>query len=245
LLFNNIRIYNANRGIGIFQRRKGNLSNMVFSNIIIDSRLYPGQWWGHGEPVHVSALPGLGSTSVGTISNVWFNNIIAKGEQGIVLYGSDESVLKDIHFENLHLTLARGKYTDIDGGNFDLRPTNGGKPGLFKQDIPAFYARYINGLTVKNFEVQWGDSLPDYFTNSIYCEHFEHLTVDGFSGSPAPGAPAGTMAIELQSGNGAVLKNIEPGYSSGRGGGTFAGRLISAKNVKGLEAGRVSVAAKK
>jgi len=91
LLFDNIRIYDSNRGIGIFQRRKGNISNILFSNMIIDTRLYPGQWWGHAEPIHISALPGLGFKEVGTISNVRFTNIIARGEEGIVLYGSEKA----------------------------------------------------------------------------------------------------------------------------------------------------------
>src|SRR5450432_2094379 len=43
LLFNNIRIYDSNRGIGIFQRRGGNMVNIIFSNMIISTRLHSGQ----------------------------------------------------------------------------------------------------------------------------------------------------------------------------------------------------------
>jgi polygalacturonase len=96
LLFNNISIYDSNRGIGIFQRRQGNMENMIFSNIIISTRLHSGQWWGHGEPIHISAVPGLGSKESGTISNLRFSNITASSESGIVMYGSGKGLIRDI-----------------------------------------------------------------------------------------------------------------------------------------------------
>jgi len=196
LLFDNIRIYGSNRGVGIFQRRGGAISNALFSNMIIDTRLYPGQWWGHGEPIHISALPGLGSTVVGTISNIRFTNIIARGEQGIVLWGADESVLRDIRLENVELTISRGPLTDVYGGNFDLRPVNDPSLGIFKHDIPAVFARHVEGLTLRGFDVRWGSGLPDFFTNAVYCEDFSRLTIDGFRGAGA-GAGAGAAVRGL------------------------------------------------
>jgi|SRR6185503_11870310 len=209
LLFNNIRITGANRGIGIFQRRKGNMTNMLFSNIIINSRLYPGQWWGHGEPIHISALPGMGYKEVGTISNVRFTNIIAKGEEGIVLIGSKESTLKDITFKNVQLTLGRGVFTDLNGGNFDLRPTNDAKTNLFKHDIPAIYASRIDNLTIKDFKISWDSSLPGYFTNALYCEHFNHLAVDGLTAAAGPRAAASEAVVSLHHGSDVSITNLK------------------------------------
>jgi len=209
LLFDNVRIYGSNRGIGIFQRRKGNISNMLFSNMIIDTRLYPGEWWGHGEPIHISALPGLGSKEVGTISNVRFTNIIATGEEGIVLYGSNESTLKDISFENIQITLVKGKCTEINGGNFDLRATNDSKLAIFKHDIPALFATHINGLTIKDMDVRWDQSLPEYFTNAIWCDTFQNLLISGFTGSAGPDANAAEPVIALQNGKDGELTGIK------------------------------------
>ena len=227
LLFNNIRIYESNRGIGIFQRRKGNISNMVFSNMIIDTRLYPGEWWGHGEPIHISALPGLGNKEVGTISNVRFSNIIATGEEGIVLYGSNESTLKDISFNNIQLTLVKGAFTDVNAGNFDLRAANDPKLSIFKHDIPALYAGHINGLTIKGLDVRWGEGLPAYFTNAIWCDNFKNVTIIGFNGAAAPNAPADEAVITLRAGNGVLLKDIKSQASKHQ--------LISQNGVSAIE----------
>ncbi len=223
LLFDNIRIIGSNRGIGIFQRRKGNIENMLFSNIIIETRLYPGQWWGHGEPVHISALPGLGSKEVGTISNVRFTNIIARGEQGLVLYGSPESVLTDIRFENVQFTLVRGKFTDLYGGNFDLRANDDPKQSLFKHDIPALYARHVKGLTVRGLDLRWDGSLPDYFTHAIDCESFEDVTISDMRGGAAPNAAAGLAAIRLRDGKDAVVRDLRRPAGDGTDGNRPAG----------------------
>lgn len=205
LLFDNIRIYGSNRGIGIFQRRKGDMRNMIFSNIIIDTRLHSGQWWGHGEPIHISALPGIGSKEVGEISNVRFSNIIASGEQGIVLYGSKESVLKDIRFDHVQLTLKKGPLTLSYGGNFDLRPANDISMGIFKHDIPALYANHIKGLSINGLELKWEKELPVFFTYALECENFEELYINELSaGAVKPSLPA----IKLSNGKGATIKAV-------------------------------------
>lgn len=205
LLFNNIRIYGSNRGIGIFQRRKGNMENMVFSNIIIDTRLHSGQWWGHGEPIHISAVPGIGSEAVGQIKNVQFINIIATGEEGIVVYGSKESILKDIYFNNVQITLKKGELTDSYGGNFDLRPTNDVSLGIFKHDIPALYATHVEGLKIKDFQVKMDSELPKFFTYAIQCENFTDLVIDGIEGSlPDKKFPL----IDLRDGKNVIIQNV-------------------------------------
>ena len=226
LLFDNIRIYGANRGIGIFQRRKGNISNMLFSNMIIDSRLYPGQWWGHGEPIHISAVPAMGFKEVGIISNVRFTNIIAKGEEGIVLYGSAESSLKDIRFDNVQLTLVRGTFTDINGGNFDLRPTNNGVPAIFKHDIPAIYAHYVDGLTIKGLDIKWADDLPAYFTNALTADHFQNINIDGLNSTTGPAIGKTEPIIALSDGKGVILKNLS---------GNDGKKWLTQFNVTGME----------
>ncbi len=179
LLFDNIHIYDSNRGIGIFQRQKGDMENMIFSNIIISTRLHSGQWWGHGEPIHISSVPGLGSKETGTISHVRFSNIIASSESGILIYASGDGLISDISFDNINLSIRQSPLATGYGGNFDLRPTNDVALGIFKHTIPALYANHADNLAIRNINVFWANGLPDYFTHAVECENFENLTVDG------------------------------------------------------------------
>jgi polygalacturonase len=163
LLFDNIRIYDSNRGIGIFQRMDGEMSNIAFSNISIQTRLHTGVWWGHGEPIHISAIPGLGSKTVGRIRNIRFSHLIAVAQTGIVLYGSSPGLLKDISFDDVDLTIDRGPLSDSYGGNIDLRPVNDLSLAIFRHSIPSLFASKVDGLEISNFHVHWGANLPAYF----------------------------------------------------------------------------------
>ena len=156
LLFNNITIYDSNRGIGIFQRRKGDMENMIFSNIIISTRLHSGQWWGHGEPVHISSVPGLGSAETGTIRHVRFSNIIATSESGILIYASANGLIDDVSFDNVDLTIKQSPLAEGYGGNIDLRPTNNVALGIFKHSIPALYADHADNICDQEYECLLG-----------------------------------------------------------------------------------------
>ncbi|HTB26294.1 MAG TPA: glycosyl hydrolase family 28 protein [Puia sp.] len=209
LLFNNITIYDSNRGIGIFQRRLGNMGNMIFSNIIIDTRLHSGQWWGHGEPIHISSIPGLGSKESGTISNLRFSNITASSESGIVLFASDKGLLRDIYFDNVNLTIRNSALEKGYGGNIDLRPTNNIALGIFSHNIPALYATNVGGLSIRNMNVNWGDGLPDYFDHAVECSGFENITIDGLHEKLSKDGKAGSgSTVYLTNGGTHDIRNI-------------------------------------
>ncbi|MGZ3882187.1 MAG: glycoside hydrolase family 28 protein, partial [Flavisolibacter sp.] len=206
LMFNNITIYDSNRGIGIFQRQKGDMENIMFSNIIINTRLHSGQWWGHGEPIHISSAPGLGSKESGSISHVHFSNIIASAESGIVIYATAKDLINDISFDNVNLSIKNGPLTKSYGGNIDLRPTNDISLGIFEHTTPAVYANYVTTLSINNFTVSWGKNLPAWFTHAVQIEHFESVNINGLHevNSNSNNLPV----IYLSNGKGANVKEI-------------------------------------
>lgn len=57
VLFNNCIIKNSNRGIGIQNRDEGTVSNVIFSNILVDCMFYSDVWWGKAEPIYVTSYP--------------------------------------------------------------------------------------------------------------------------------------------------------------------------------------------
>lgn len=202
--FSNLIIYGSNRGIGLFVREKGSIENMKFSNIIIDNRLHQGHWWGKGEPVHVSAIPMSSDTAIGHIKNVSFTNIDIKSETGIVVYGVKLSVIKNILFDGVKVYIKKSRLDLTYGGNFDLRPTSNAQTQIFKHEIPALYGTYFSNLHLKDFQVEWADSLAGYFCNAIWCENFSGLTLDGFKGrQPQPEG----AAILLSNGDGVDIRN--------------------------------------
>ncbi|HXB96046.1 MAG TPA: glycosyl hydrolase family 28 protein [Puia sp.] len=192
LLFDNIRIYDSNRGIGIFQRMDGDMTNMVFSNMIIQTRLHTGGWWGHGEPIHISAIPAMGNKTAGKIANVRFSHIVATAQTGIVLYASTAGALKDIIFNDVDLTIAPGPLSDAYGGNIDLRPVNDLSHAIFRHDIPALFAYQVDGLEIRRLRVNQDAHLPTYYRSGIEDSNCSRVRISDSplarvqASSPAP-----------------------------------------------------------
>ena len=185
-LFNNITITNSNRGIGIFARDRGSIEHLIFTNIIIETRLHTGDWWGQGDPIHLSAVRLLKDVSPGTIRDVKFQNVSCTGESGIVVYGTDEAVIEDVAFDNVALRMKEGSLHDIAGGNFDLRPVLDPKLQLFSHDIPGLYAQFVKDLRVDDLDVTWDAVKEPYYTHGIEVGHFTGLRIAGFRGTAAP-----------------------------------------------------------
>jgi hypothetical protein len=151
--------------------------------------MHNGQWWGHGEPIHLSAITRFEGEPVGKIKDVQFNNISATGENGILIYGNSDSHMENIQFNNLQLRIINGKETMDYGGNFDLRPAVVPDKLIFEHDIPGIYAQYVDGLAIRDFILTWANDLPEFFTDGIECVEVKDLTIDGFVGTPNPTSP--------------------------------------------------------
>ena len=186
LVFSNLTITNSNRGIGIFVRDKGSIENLIFSNIVIETRLHTGDWWGNGEPIHVSAVRLTKDVPLGKIRNVKFENIICRGESGILVYGTEESVVEDVSFNDVKFRLEDSKLNDVSGGNFDLRPVLDAKLQLFAHDIPGFYAQWVKNLRIRDFDLEWGHVKHPFFTHGIELRNFMDVKVLSYKGSGAP-----------------------------------------------------------
>jgi parallel beta-helix repeat protein len=132
--FTNIQIYGSNRGIGIFAHDASDIEDLVFSDISIETRLHNGQWWGHGEPIHISCVSRFEGQKAGNVRNVMFNNIIAESGQGILIYALEQSRIEQIRFNNIHLKIVNGRESMSYGGNFDLTG--------YSDCASAFRARY-------------------------------------------------------------------------------------------------------
>lgn len=202
--FSNINITGSNRGIGIFLRDEGSIENMTFSNFYIETRLHTGDWWGHGEPIHISAMRAKKEVPLGHLKNLRFSNIICRGESGIVLYGTEEGVLQNISFTGLTLQLTDSPLNDVAGGNMDLRPVAFAPYQLFSHDIPAFFAQHVSHLSIEDFILEWDPVRQPFFTHGIEVDHFDNLRIRDFSGTGAPGH-SGAYPVMLKNGCGAEV----------------------------------------
>ena len=128
VLFNNCIVKKSNRGIGIQNRDEGTVTDVIFSNMIVDCMFFSDVWWGKAEPIYVTSYPravgnhkdagwrfpkGATEGRCGEVSRICFRNIMCTSENGIFVGGDTPDKVNRICFENVDLLLQ--KRTDNKG----------------------------------------------------------------------------------------------------------------------------------
>jgi parallel beta-helix repeat protein len=199
-------VIHANRSLGIYDRGDGNIANVLFSNLMIESHLVTGHWWGKGEPILIASA---GKAEGGGVHDVRFTNIIARGQSGIVLWGTHPDAIRSIHFDGMKLVIQTPSpaLANSVGGNFDLRwVAKSFSEAVYKHDIAAIFGHNVRDLQMNDLEVVWGESLPSYFTSAVEMEDFEGLSMSGFSGRQAF-KDSSSPVIQLHRGKGVSIRD--------------------------------------
>ena len=122
IVFDSCVIYASNRGICIQSRDRGNIHDIIFSNIVINTQLHSAWWWGKAEPICITHMPRDAETKLGKVSNITFSNIICNSENSIYIHGWKDNPVEDIVLDNVKVTI--DKKTDWPGGWYDDDPIN-------------------------------------------------------------------------------------------------------------------------
>lgn len=138
VIIQNCVIRDSNRGLGIQNRDEGTVTGIIFSDIILDCRLFSDVWWGKSEPIYVTSYPrpignhkdagwrfpkGATEGRCGEVSDILFHNIRGVSENGIFIDGDTPDKVHDIKLENVDIKIV--KRTNFPGGVFDRRPCLG------------------------------------------------------------------------------------------------------------------------
>ena len=165
VLFDNCFIKASNRGLGIQNRDEGTVTDVVFSNIILDCRLWSDVWWGKAEPIYVTSYPrangnhkdanwrfpkGQLEGRCGQVERIFFQNIVATSENGCFIGGDTDDKVRDIHLS--HVTLFLKKSTSYQGGIYDKRPCRG--EGFVADKVYGLYVEKATQVTADNFVVR-------------------------------------------------------------------------------------------
>ncbi|MFD1257060.1 glycosyl hydrolase family 28 protein [Mucilaginibacter terrae] len=145
---NYVNITNPARGVALILRDEGSLENMAFNNLYIQTGLRTRSWVGNGEPVHLSAVRGKPVIKLGIIKNISFSSLNCTGENQILLYGSKESPIQNVRFDDVIFKLQNSSLNEVAGGNIDFRVNTDQSKALFASNIPAVMARNTSGLII-------------------------------------------------------------------------------------------------
>lgn len=173
-------ISRSNRGLSIQIRDGGNVENVSYSNIIIETRRFCPDWWGSAEPIVITTFNRDENTKSGTIKNIRFFNVTAKGENGVLIHGNEENIIEDVTFENCSITMT--KTSKWNCGIYDLRPGLGRE--IEEHNNSAFFIRYAKDVKLIKTKTAWGN-LCDSFAHAVDAENAEGLELVRFEGKAA------------------------------------------------------------
>ncbi len=182
VVFDSCVIKKTNRGLGIQLRDAGDIENVVFSNMVIETRLFHDDWWGKAEPIHISAVHRSPNAPIGHVRHVRFSNILCRGENGVFISGSPDSIIEDVVLDNVRIEI--NKTSTWPGGKHDRRPPEDDQH-LYSHPTAGVFIEYARDVTLRNVEVVWGDNRPDYFGPALECHNVQDLHVRDFKGESA------------------------------------------------------------
>lgn len=130
----NCVIRDSNRAFCIMASEKtGLVENVTIQNMILDTKVRAGNWWGNGEPILIMARRHTTNDLVDksdsiakrnfsvNVRNVLFSNLICTAENAIGVIGESENI-DNIVFRDVHITLKESRNLCVKGRTFELAP---------------------------------------------------------------------------------------------------------------------------
>ena len=188
--FSNITIFDSNRGINISVSDSCSLENVTFDNIRIETRLHTGDWWGQGEPIHMTAMVLVPEKQqLGVIRNIFFNNITCVGENSVVMIADRQTQLQNIYFTNFEFKVRKSALEEVAGGNYDLRLNVDPKRELYAADVPVFYIENARNVFFNQGSIGWEGADMPYHTYAVDAVEVENLRLNNMTALPSPAHP--------------------------------------------------------
>lgn len=188
IIFDSCIIKGSHRGVAVRLGEDSDIENVLFSNMVIETRRFHPAWWGSGEPICLSAVPWDAERGIGRVRNIRFVNLLCRGETGVYLEGWTPNQVQDILFENVRVQLTR--HTRWPGARYDRRPcpsdwANNPEAGFLLQPTDGFCLRSAQNVTLRNCEVRWGENPADEYRYALSSAGVSGLTLENFTGKAA------------------------------------------------------------
>lgn len=179
VVVSNCVIRQSHRGLSVNLGQEGNFDNILFTDCVVETRHFADDWWGHGEPIYVSAFPW--HDRVGRITNVRFRNILARSENSVYVAAQAADLIEGVVFDGVRVELDR--WTSWPGGEYDRRPFDSGEE-IYKSRTSGFHLDRATDVTLRNCEVVWAGR-DETFGHALEAIDVDGLVIDDLRGQAA------------------------------------------------------------
>lgn len=152
VILSNLVLRACSRGFAIQAGDNGWVENVRINNIVMETEMFAGDWWGKGEPFVISAA----NSDSAHISGISIHHVRARAQNSILIVGRNHNV-SDIALNDLDLTFSYSPNSPLYGQEFDLAPAPHRPSLLSNNQMPWLYADSISGLHLDNIKFRQVD----------------------------------------------------------------------------------------
>ncbi len=179
IVFSNCVIKDTNRGLGIIVRDGATVSDVLFTNIVMDCQRKPFFWWGDAEAFHFVVMKRDPDSKAGRIERVSLRNIVARVEGTSLIQGLGEDTVEDIVLQDVSLVMN-------PESTADRRATN------------AITIERAERVQIRDSDVTWNSGIKDLAQRqSVSLTQIKDLQITGFSTrTVGAGVPEAVLGLE-------------------------------------------------
>jgi polygalacturonase len=196
VVFSNSVIRDSNRAFGINVQDGATVSDVMFTNITMDSRRRHWNWWGSAETFKFILKKRNANSRLGAIRDVVIDNVISHARGTSSLTGHAERPIENITIANLQMYMEPEDVPD-------------------KRATDAIQVRGVSGLKLRNVSVKWNEARPEEkWRSALTLKDVSGLEVDGFTARQGPRSST-AATIVLEGVTDGVLRNLRAAEGTG------------------------------
>lgn len=205
VVFSNSVIRDSNKAFGINVQDGGTVSDVMFTNITMDSRRRQWNWWGDAETFKFILKKRTPTSKTGAIHDIIVNNVISHARGTSIITGV-AGRLKNITISNLQMFIDPEETPD-------------------QRMTDAIRAEGVDDLKIRDVSVSWAEEKTEpKWGSAIYLKDITGLEIDSFAGRQGLKTGAAPVIV-LDNVVDGVLRNLRAAEGSGtflefRGAGT-------------------------
>jgi hypothetical protein len=178
VVFSNIIVRDSNKVFGINVQDGGTVSDVRFHNVTFELNRRHWNWWGSAEVFKFVLKKRTPKSRLGRIENVTIDGAQGTARGTSLISGNVERPLRNITVQGLRVRM-------LGENKPDKRATH------------ALVIERVQGLTLRNVEVEWADEKTEpMWGSALVLRDIDGLRMEGFRGKA--GSRAGTPPVHME-----------------------------------------------
>jgi hypothetical protein len=187
VVFNNCVIRNSNKGFGINVQDGATVSDIIFSNLTIETNRRAWFWWGDAEMCKFILKKRTDTSVLGIIKDIVIENVVAHVRGTSTITGHAGQPLQNISISNVQVFMIAEDAKD-------------------KRSSHALQINGVEGLKIRDVSVKWAAEAEPKWQSALVLRNVSDFVVDSFTGRQ--GLNNGTdAAIVLDGVTDGVIRN--------------------------------------